>query len=307
MTRKYTVIMVLILISLIGIFFIYKNIANKNSNFSYNNTLASTIKTIPEAILPPKEPVLLGRASISYIGSTANRINNIKLGVERLNGTVVPAGQEFSFWQAFGELRAEDGFKEANSFLNGEIISGIGGGLCQISTTLFQSVVEAGLPITDRTNHSFSVSYYKTGLDATVSTTGPDLKFLNDTEDDITIKSYTENDSAVFEIYGIYDDRMATVSKATVKDIIPAPPTRYIEVDNLGKSNEHCEHSSQRGYTAQVFYNILYKNGINKEQIFNSTYQPYAKICYITKDPITGCTSQTIYSPKTGIKCQISS
>jgi vancomycin resistance protein YoaR len=175
--------------------------------------------------------------------------------------------------------------------------------LCQISTTLFQSVVEAGLPITDRTNHSFSVSYYKTGLDATVSTTGPDLKFVNDTGYDITIKGYTENDSAIFEIYGVYDERMASVSNAVVSDIIPPPPTRYIEVDNLGITAEHCEHSSQRGYTAKVFYNIFYKDGTNKEQIFNSVYQPYAKICYINRDPITGCTSRTAYSTKTGIKC----
>jgi vancomycin resistance protein YoaR len=261
------------------------------------------INTIPKEITPPKEPTMLGRASISFVGSSANRIDNIKLGVERLDGKVVPAGEEFSFWKYFGELKAEDGFKEANSFLNGEIISGIGGGLCQISTTLFQSVVEAGLPITDRTNHSFSVSYYKTGLDATVSTTGPDLKFVNDTGYDITIKGYTEEDSAVFEIYGVYDERMASVSKAVVSNIIPPPPTRYIEVNNLAKADEHCEHSSQRGYTARVLYNVIYKDGTNKEQIFNSKYQPYAKICYISKDPITGCTSQTIYSTTTGIKC----
>lgn len=298
--KNSKLLFLLILIAL-GLFLIYK--INVPVASHAINTVANTIETATKDSIVQNKVELLGRASVSFAGSNIHRINNIKLGVARLDGTTIPAGEEFSFLESFGTVTAEDGFEEANSFLNGEIISGIGGGICQISTTLFQSAIEAGLPITDRTNHTFSVSYYRTGLDATVSSAGPDLKFLNDTGDDIKIKGYVENESAVFELYGVYDGRMASLGPAKITDIIPAPPTRYINIEGLPKADEHCEHSSQRGYTAEVVYNVLYKDNVNRQNIFNSVYQPFAKICYISLDPITGCTSQTIYSPKTGVKC----
>lgn len=274
-------------------------------NFSLGNQVANIIN-IKEEELPPVIS-MLGRAELSFLGSTEARIENIKLSLSRINGTKIKPEEEFSFNKTLGPVLAKDGFQEANSFLNGEVILGIGGGICQVSTTLFESLVKAGLPITERHNHTFSVSYYTTGLDATVSQSGPDLKFKNDTGYDIEIKGYvTENNTIAFEIYGVNDEREISISKAEIKNITPLPQTKYIETSNPKKDGT-CEHSSQTGYTAKVLYNVLYKNGLKNEQVFDSIYQPLAKTCFNYVNPDTGCTATSIYSPKTGIKCEAGS
>lgn len=267
--------------------------------------IASVINSNNEVVAldKPLEITLLGKAELSYKGSTESRIKNIKLAVSRINGTIVKPNQEFSFNQTLGPVLAEDGFEEAKSFLNGEVVLGLGGGICQVSTILFESLVNSGLPITERHNHTFSVSYYTTGLDATVSHSGPDLKFVNDTGYDIEIKgSVTDKNTVVFEIYGVGDGRIVSISKAEISDPTSLPITKYIETNDKTKDGV-CENTSQIGYTAKVFYNVLYKDGINREQIFDSLYKPLARICYLYTDPITACNSTTLYSRITGMKC----
>ena len=203
-----------------------------------------------------------------------------------------------------GPVLSADGFQEAKSFLNGEVVLGIGGGICQVSTILFESLVNSGLPISERHNHTFSVSYYTTGLDATVSQSGPDLKFVNDTGYDIEIKGYiTENNTALFEIHGVSDERVVSLSKAVVTNKTNTPLTKYEETTDIKKDGT-CHNTPQIGYTARVLYNVLYKTGVNKEQIFDSVYKPLGRTCYIYTDLATGCNSSTLYSPKTGMKCQ---
>lgn len=284
MRAKNALKIIIVFLILIGIFLAYK--INQHRKLPANNldsvaSVAETIKPEPEK---PKEIVLLGRAKVSFLGSSKERINNITIGLSRLDGKVIPAGTEFSFHKNFGQVNESDGFEEAYAFINGEIVPSIGSGVCQVSTTLFQSALEAGLPITDRTNHVFYVGYYKTGLDATVSENGPDLKFLNDTGNDITIKGYVEDTSAVFELYGVYDKRMATLSKADIFDYISPPPTKYIEIPNAPKDYKYCDHASQAGYSTKVSYNVVYPDGTTKETIFNSKYKPITKTCYISDD-----------------------
>ncbi|MFM7089153.1 MAG: VanW family protein, partial [Candidatus Paceibacterota bacterium] len=157
-------------------------------NFSTTTQKALSISAIPELLIPKKAetepspvPVLLGRAEVGYAGGIQNRNSNIKLGVAKIDGTRVAPGEEFSFLNTLGPVLIENGFKEANSFLDGEVVLGLGGGLCHVSTTLFQSILQAGLPVTERHSHTFVVPFYKPGLDATISNLGPDLKFRNDT------------------------------------------------------------------------------------------------------------------------------
>ncbi|MFZ2569583.1 MAG: VanW family protein, partial [Minisyncoccia bacterium] len=118
---------------------------------------------------------IIGRAESSFSGGTEGRNNNIRLGVGRIDGTVVMPGEEFSFKEFLGTTTPEDGFSVERIFLNGEVTKGIGGGLCQVSTLLFRVALDSGLPVTERANHSYSVSYYDVGLDATYSDPGPDL------------------------------------------------------------------------------------------------------------------------------------
>ncbi len=299
-TKNNKIILGISLFILFVIIFLF----NSNINILGNNQVANIID-IKKEELPPPSISLLGRAELSFLGSTQERITNIKLSLARINGTVVKPNEEFSFNKTLGPVRASDGFQEANSFLNGEVVLGIGGGICQVSTILFESLVNSGLPITERHNHTFSVSYYTTGLDATVSQSGPDLKFKNDTGYDIEIKGYvTENNTAVFEIYGINDERQISISKAEVTNRTHLPEIKYVETNNP-KKDGICEHTSQIGYNAKVLYSVLYKNGFKNEQVFNSIYQPLARTCFTYMNPETGCTSTTIFSPTTGIKCEI--
>jgi vancomycin resistance protein YoaR len=125
-----------------------------------------------EAVVPQEIVVgtdLLGRAELSYAGGTEGRHKNIELGIERINGTILMPGEEFSFKKELGTTTIEDGFSEEKVFLNGEVTKGIGGGLCQVSTVLFRTAMASALPITERANHSFTVSRYDEGLDATYS------------------------------------------------------------------------------------------------------------------------------------------
>lgn len=294
-----TATVILILIAIVGYSSVFKNL----ESFVLTKKQSTLVLDIEKEKSPEKELSLLSKAELSYLGSTPERIQNIKLAVKRIDGTIVKSNQEFSFNKTLGPVLSSDGFKEAKTFLNGEVLLGLGGGICQVSTILFESLVKAGFPITERHNHTFSVSYYNVGLDATVSGIGPDLKFINDTGNDIKIKGYTtEDNKAVFEIYGINDDRVVSISKAQITDMTSLPQTRYVETFDKTKDGV-CENTSQIGYTAKVTYDVSYKNGNKNNQVFDSVYKPLTRTCYLYTDPITMCNSQTLYSRLTGAKC----
>lgn len=223
---------------------------------------------------------LLGKAEISFAGGTEERNNNIALGIARINGTTVLPGEEFSFTKVLGPVTEEEGYAEAKVFLNGEVIKGIGGGLCQVSTTLFRSLLSAGLPITERHNHSYTVSYYDVGLDATYSDPGPDLKFVNDTGNPLVIKGTTRDEKAVFEIYGTSDGRIASTTEPEVYAIVDVPPPLRVATTTRAKSEPECVNTPQIGYTAKVIYGVQYSSGELKQENFESTYRPLQKICY---------------------------
>ncbi len=245
---------------------------------------AETNVTPPAFVEETKDPTLgldlLGKASISYEGGTKERNKNIELGIAKINGTVLKNGEIFSFRKTIGSTTEAEGYEEARGFLNGEVVKSIGGGLCQVSTTLFQSALNSGLPITERHNHSFTVSYYDVGLDATYADPGPDLKFKNDTGADIYIKGSTENNRAIFEIYGKSDGRIASTTEPEILTVVDFPPTRYVATTTRDVNDPECINKPQIGYTSEVKYNVLFPNGESKEQTFKSNYKPLQRVCY---------------------------
>ncbi len=247
-----------------------------------NNNQALVVEPVKEF----KFPDLLGRAESSYAGGTEGRHKNIELGVARMNGKVLLPGEEFSFKDALGTTTEADGFTVQRVFLNGEVTKGIGGGLCQVSTALFRAVLSSGLPVTERSNHSFTVSLYDVGLDATYSDPGPDLKFKNDTENPVMIKAMTEDLKAIFEIYGVKDGRIASTTEPEIINIVNILPTRYVYTPELEEGVSECINKPQIGYTAKVGYNVLYPNGEYKNKEFVSRYKPLQRICYIVGDKI---------------------
>lgn len=259
-------------------------IVNKNKiDVNITTTPALAIDTVEEVAVGSD---LLGRAELSYDGGTEGRHKNIELGVARIDGTILKPGEEFSFKKELGTTTIEDGFSEERIFLNGEVAKGVGGGLCQVSTVLFRTAMASALPVTERANHSFTVSRYDSGLDATYSDPGPDFKFVNDTANPILIKGKTENKTAIFEIYGTYDGRIASTSEVEISNIKDILPTKYMWVPELKEGQTKCINTPQIGFTAKVKYEIIYKDGEVKQKDFVSRYKPLQRICYIVGDEI---------------------
>ena len=138
----------------------------------------------------------------TYYSGTADRITNLQLGVQSLDGTLVPAGGTFSLNDAIGERTAERGFKSAPVIIGTEYAEEVGGGTSQVATTAFNAAWEAGLPITERHPHSLYISRYQLGRDATVYWPSLDLKFVNDTKSWILVKGFSESDGISIAIYG---------------------------------------------------------------------------------------------------------
>lgn len=234
--------------------------------------------TTPVDLVAGKD--LLGKAEISFAGGTKARGENIALGISHINGTVVQPGEVFSFTKVLGPVTEEGGYAEAKVFLNGEVATDIGGGLCQVSTTLFRSVLAAGLPVTERHNHTFTVSYYDVGLDATYADPGPDLKFKNDMATPVIIKGEVKDQSAVFEIYGTSDGRVASTTEPEITNIVDVPPPVQVATTTKITKQPDCVNTPQIGYTAKLIYGVEYPDGTWKGTDFTSVYKPLPKVCY---------------------------
>ena len=281
-----------------------KNLRHEARSISAIKEIITQKQTEIKPLMPL--PVLLGRAEVSYAGGIQNRNSNIELGIAKIDGTRVAPGEEFSFLETLGPVLVENGFKEAKSFLNGEVILGLGGGLCHVSTTLFQSILQAGLPVTERHNHTFVVPFYKPGLDATISNLGPDFKFKNDTGYDIVIRGRTEDMKAIFEIYGVDDGRQASLSKPKLHAYSRLLPTRYVYNATLLPEQKICENTPTQGYTADIDYIVKYSDGRDQSTVFSSTYRPLERVCQVGIPNIAefaGCTETALYSTVNGKKC----
>jgi vancomycin resistance protein YoaR len=138
----------------------------------------------------------------TFYGGEANRLHNVRLVAQLVDRTLVAPGATFSFNGATGERTAEKGFREAPVIINGELQTGLGGGVCQVSTTVFNAAYEAGLPIPQRTNHALYISHYPTGRDATVNYPDLDLKFVNDTGHWLLLRTFVGSSSLTVALYG---------------------------------------------------------------------------------------------------------
>ncbi|MBQ9045764.1 MAG: VanW family protein [Oscillospiraceae bacterium] len=145
---------------------------------------------------------LLASKSTSLGGSSANRVNNITLAAQHIDGVVLQPGESFSYNNTVGQRTTANGFKESGAYANGQVVSEVGGGICQVSSTLYYCTMVANLQITSRTNHYFSVGYIEPGMDATVSWGSPDFVFVNSRTFPIRIHAYVSGVTITVEIWG---------------------------------------------------------------------------------------------------------
>ena len=162
----------------------------------------------------------------TYYGGIPNRIHNVQLVSQLIDDTLIAPGSTFSFNETTGARTAEQGFLEAPVIINGELQTGLGGGVCQVSTTVFNAAYEAGLPIATRTNHALYISHYPLGRDATVDYPGIDLQFVNDTGRWLLLRTWVGSSSLTVALYGTPQDRRVVTETEPLREVAPAPVIR---------------------------------------------------------------------------------
>jgi len=219
---------------------------------------------------------LVGDGKTSWRGSPANRIYNIELGSSKISGTIVEPGQEFSTLAEIGEVGPQTGYLQELVIKNStQVVPDYGGGLCQVSTTLFRAALSAGLKITARTAHSFRVSYYEppVGEDATIYSPAPDFKFVNDMKTPILIWAIAGNNSLEFQIYGTKDGRQSSISNPVVGNYVSPPPPVYTESNTMAAGAVRQVEKALAGCTASFNYKVTTANGqVLENQTFTSKY-----------------------------------
>jgi len=217
---------------------------------------------------------IMGSFSTSYGTSAPGRCSNIELATKKINGTIVMPGETFSFNQVVGPRTKEDGFKEAGTYVGNKVEPGIGGGVCQVSTTLYRAVMRANIRSTERTNHSMAVGYATPGLDATVVYGYLDYKFKNTYDFPIYIQGVTGGKVVTYNVYG---DPSALNGKTydMASDIIETlpPETNVVEDNTLDEGKEVNEGGGMTGYKT-ISYQITYENGVEtkREIVSRDTY-----------------------------------
>lgn len=227
---------------------------------------------------------LIGRGYSTFKGSIAGRIHNIVLASSKINGALIKPGEVFSFNKTLGDVSAATGFQQAYIIKEGRTVLGDGGGVCQVSTTLFRAALNAGLPIEERWAHSYRVSYYEQGfgpgLDATVFDPSYDLKIRNDTSGHILIQAYTDTNNLklTFDLYGTSDGRIATITKPKIWSETPPPPDLYQDDPTLPAGT--VKQVDWRAWGAKVSfdYKVTRSGEVLQQKTFYSNFSPWRAI-----------------------------
>ena len=218
-------------------------------------------------------PDLLATFSTTFSTKNSNRTTNIKLASNKIDGVVLLPGQEFSYNQVVGQRTAAAGFKSAAVYVNGRVENGIGGGICQVSSTLYNTALRANLEIIKRSNHRFATGYVPLSTDATVSWGGPEFIFKNSRKYPIKILSIVNGGRITVQIFGCkeeveYDVEIKSETLQTI-----ASKTTYRVNTALPQGTSRKVQSGHGGYKSRA-YRILRLNGnvISKELLSNDTY-----------------------------------
>lgn len=224
------------------------------------------------------------------------RVNNIHLLGDSLDGKLIAPGDTFSFNGAIGERTAAKGYKEANAIVNGRLVPQLGGGICQVNTTLFNSVFESGLPVVQRINHSFYISHYPKGRDATVSWGGPDFKFKNDTDQWVLISVSYTNSSITIAMYGTDPGYDVTSQTGDWTNIIKFP-TEEIKDPTLAAGTRIVEDGGVSGRSITVKRFVKKDGKVVRTDTFVSKYKPKVEVVRVGTKPKASTGASTAPKP----------
>lgn len=242
---------------------------------------------------------VLATYSTGYASSTAGRKFNVALAASQVNGTVLMPGEIISYNDTLGGVNAANGYKEAGIYVGNKVEQGIGGGICQISSTLYQTSVRAGLGVVERRNHSMPVAYLPVGLDATVYDPYTDLKLQNNYSSPIYFAASGNGSKATITIYGNLEEMGGkTYDFATEVYSKTEPKIEYINDATLNVGTEIEEQKPVTGYKVRVYLKTI-KDGkvIETKQISNDTYKTVNKIVRRGTKPVAAAPVAPVVTP----------
>lgn len=219
---------------------------------------------------------VLGTFTTSFSTSGGSRSANVSNGCSLINGTTLYPGEEFSTYEAVAPFSQANGYYMAGSYLNGQVVDSLGGGICQVSTTLYNAVLLSELEVTERYNHSMIVTYVDPSADAAIAeSSGKDFKFVNNTEYPVYIEGSTTPDKQItFTIYGVETrDSNREISYESVVLERINPDTEVIHADASRPVGYCSVQSAHIGYKAQL-WKVVRENGVevSREQVNSSSY-----------------------------------
>lgn len=233
---------------------------------------------------------LLGSYTTSYSSSGSSRSGNVANGCRLIDGVTLYPGDEFSVYEAISPFTEANGYYMAASYSGGLVVDSLGGGICQVSTTLYNAVLRSELDVTERYNHSMIVTYVDPSADAAIAGTSKDFKFVNSWDHPIYIEGYTKDKKITFNIYGVETrpENREVIYESEVLSTIPADGEKV--VGDSGKPVGYISvQSAHTGYTAQL-WKIVKVNGVeeSREIINKSTYKAVPRTAAVgtaTGDP----------------------
>jgi vancomycin resistance protein YoaR len=236
----------------------------------------------------------------TFYGGVPNRIHNVQLVAHLVDDHVIAPGQTFSFNAATGARTADKGFRVAPVIINGELQTGLGGGVCQVSTTVFNAAYEAGLPIVQRANHALYISHYPQGRDATVNYPDVDLKFVNDTGHWLLLRTWVGSSSLTVSLYGTPLHRRVVTETRPLVVTGPAP-TKKVPDPTLFKGEKVVDATGEPSRSTSVRRKVFSASGkLLSDAVFYSSYRGEPKVVRVGTKPKQGSTTTTATTTTTG-------
>lgn len=227
-------------------------------------------------------PDLLATFSTNYQASNVSRTTNLRLASNKINGTVILPNEEFSYNKVVGERTISAGYKMAATYSNGQVVDGLGGGICQISSTLYDAVVMANLNVTTRRNHQFVTSYVPAGKDATVVWGSQDFKFVNSRKYPVRIVATVEGGVATVQIWGIKEEVEYDISIETKKVATIEYTTQYVQDASLPVGQQKVIQAGNNGRKVEA-YKVTKLNGqvVSTTLLSRDTYNAMKRIVHV--------------------------
>ncbi len=222
---------------------------------------------------------LVATGKTNFAGSPTNRRKNIANAVKLLNGLLIKAGEEFSLVTALSPIELSNGYVPELVIKGNRTIPEVGGGLCQVGTTMFRLSLDAGLPILERRNHSYRVSYYEppVGMDATIYDPSPDFRIRNDYASALLLQARVSGDNLIFDFYGTKDTRVAKTTTPKLFNVTKPPPTKYIKTTDLAPGQKKRLERAHNGGSASFTYTVV-KDGKTATKVFDSKYRAWQEV-----------------------------